>query len=84
MYFAAHYADFDALFARARIRQQQLVVADVAVVAVERGKGIGGLFEHLLGHGDRVAQLLEIQRGDTLRSGQCHDLIVDQSEEVFD
>jgi hypothetical protein len=52
----------EGLFAGARVGEQQLVVADVAVVTIQRGEGVGGFFEHLLGHGDRIAELLEIQR----------------------
>ena len=48
-------ADLRKLFPGACIGQKELVIADVAVVTVERGKGVGGLFQHLLGHGDRVA-----------------------------
>ena len=41
----------DLLFGRGTV-EEQLVVADAAIVAVERGKGIGSFFQHLLGHGD--------------------------------
>jgi hypothetical protein len=53
-------------------------------VAVEGRKGVGGLFEHLLGHRDRIDELLEIERGDTLRSRQGYNLIVDEAEKVLD
>src|SRR5689334_68686 len=72
------------LLARSGIGDQQLEISDVAIVTVERGEGVRSLLEHLLGHRDRVAELLEIQRGDTFRSRQGHDLIIYQSEEVFD
>ena len=36
------------------------------------------------GHRNRVAELLEIKRGNSLGSGQGHDLIVDESKEIFD
>jgi hypothetical protein len=52
------------LLLRARgagVREQELVVADVPVVTVEGGEGVGGFFEHLFGHGDRIAELLEIE-----------------------
>jgi hypothetical protein len=45
-------------------------------VTVECCEGIGRLFEHLLGHGDLIAELLEIQRGHTFRCRQSDDLIV--------
>ena len=37
---------------RASVGKQQLVIADIAVVTVERSEGVGGLFEHLFGHRD--------------------------------
>jgi redox-regulated HSP33 family molecular chaperone len=35
-----------------RVGKKQVVVAQIAVVAVERAEGVGSLFEHLFGHGD--------------------------------
>ncbi len=32
--------------------KQKFVVAEAAVVAVEGGEGVGGLFQHLFGHRD--------------------------------
>ena len=41
--------------------EQQFVIPDVAIVTVEGGEGVGCFFEHLLGHRNGVAELLEIQ-----------------------
>ena len=52
--------------------------------AIEGSEGVGGLFEHLPGHGNRIAQLFKMQRRYAFRSGQGDDLIIDQAKEVFD
>jgi hypothetical protein len=40
------------LLSRPSVGKQQLVVADVAIVTVEGGERVRGLFEHLFGHRD--------------------------------
>src|SRR5215210_6671819 len=75
---------FSSLLCRSSPRRgEQVEVADLAVVAVEDAHHVGGLFEHLLGHRDRVGELLEVERGDALRRRERDDLVVDEAEEVL-
>jgi hypothetical protein len=41
--------------------QEEFVIPYISIVTVESGKGIGGLFEHLLRHCYGIAELLEIE-----------------------
>ena len=42
------------------VGKQQFEFAHVTIVTIEGGKCIGSFLQHLLGHGDGVAELLEI------------------------
>ena len=53
-------------------------------MTIQRSKRIGGFLEHLLCHGNRVAQLFKIEGGNSFRRWQGYDLVIDQSEEVLD
>lgn len=66
------------------LRDEQIVVPCLTIMIIERAEHVGSLFEHLLRHRDGVAELLEVERGDSFGRRQRDDLIIDEAEEVFD
>ena len=61
---------------RGRAVEQQFVVANRAIVSIKGGKGVGGFFQHLLGHGNRIAQLFKVESRYAFRRWQSDNLIV--------
>ena len=45
-------------------------------MVIQHAKSVGRFFQHLTSHGDRIAELFEVQRRNPFGRGQGHDLII--------